>query len=116
MIGAAKSRHAGVGAATALVLALTAGTGCGSPAARHAPEQGHSGAHVAAVQPEPVAVSLPRVRGGLPWPVALQTAQGRYVIARSGVIRWLGPAAQRRRAPVSHPAGFVWVNQPSATW
>ncbi|HEY3036519.1 MAG TPA: hypothetical protein VGJ54_17910, partial [Streptosporangiaceae bacterium] len=105
MIGTAMSRRAGLGAATALVIALTAGTGCAGPAARHAPERGHPGALVAAVEPEPAGVTLPRVRGGLPSPIVLQTARGRYVIARSGVIRWLGPAAQHVRAPVRHPAG-----------
>src|SRR5438876_12449069 len=98
MIGAAMSRRARLGAATALVLALTAGTGCASPAAHHAPKRGHPGAQVAAVEPEPTAVSLPRVRGSLPRPVALHTADGVYVIARSGVIHWLRPAAQRTRA------------------
>lgn len=117
MVGAAMSRRAGLGSvATALAVALTAGTGCGSPAARHAPEQGHLGARVAAQEPKPVAVSLPRIRGGLPWPVALQTAQGRYVIARSGVIRWLGAAARHVRAPLRHPAGFVWVDRFAGTW
>ena len=115
MVGAAMSRRAGLGsAATALVLALTAGTGCGSPA-RHAPGHGRPRAQAAAVKPEPVTVSLPRVRGGLPWPVALRTADGAYVIARSGTMRLLRPA-QRARARVHHPAGFVWVNRPAGTW
>lgn len=116
MIGAAMSRRARLGAATALVLALTAGTGCASPAAHQAPKRGHPGAQVAAVEPEPTAVSLPRVRGNLPWPVALHTADGVYVIARSGVIHWLRPAAQRTRARVHYPAGFVWVDRFAGTW
>jgi hypothetical protein len=116
MIGAAMSRRAGLGAAAALVLALAAGTGCAGPAAHHAPERGHPGAQVAAVEPGPAAVMLPRVRGGLPWPVTLRTADGTYVIARSGAIRWLGPALQRRRASVRHPAGFVWVDRFAGTW
>jgi hypothetical protein len=116
MIGAARSRRAGLGAATALVLALAAGTGCAGPSAHHAPKRGHPGGQVAAVEPEPAAVWLPRVRGGLPWPVALHTADGRYVIARSGVIRWLGPAAPHSRAQVRHPAGFVWVDRFAGIW
>ena len=66
-------------------------------------------------EPRPVAVSPPRIVGGLPWPVALRTAHGRYVIPRSGVIRWLGPA-RHSRARVGHPAGFVWVNQAAGIW
>jgi len=117
MVGAARSRRAGLGStATALVLALAAGTGCGSPAPRHTPEHGHPGAQVAAPKPKPAAVSLPRVRGGLPWPVELRAADGRYVIARSGAIHRLRPAAQRTRTRVHHPAGFVWVNQAAGTW
>jgi hypothetical protein len=81
------SRRAGLGAATALVIALTAGTGCAGPAARHAPERGHPGAQVAAVEPEPAAVMLPRVRGGLPWPVTLRTTDEN--VNRMG---WLGCA------------------------
>jgi hypothetical protein len=117
MVGAAVSRRAGLGStATALAVALLAGTGCGSPAARHTPEHGHPRAQAAAQEPEPAAaVTLRRVRGGLPWPVALRTADGMYVIARSGAIHWLGPV-QRTRAPVHHPAGFVWVNQSAGTW
>jgi hypothetical protein len=116
MIGAAMSRRAGLGAATALVLALTAGTGCAGPATRHAPERGHLGVQVAAAEPEPAAVSLPRMRGGLPWPVALRTADGMYVIGRSGAIRQLRPAAPYSRSRAVHPAGFVWVNRPADTW
>jgi hypothetical protein len=103
-------------AATALAVALIAGTGCGGLAARPAPARWRPPPQVAAV-PKPVPVSLPRIRGGLPWPVRLQTARGTYVIARSGVIRWLGPARRPRRGPVSHPAGFVWVyGGPVGTW
>ena len=116
MIGAAMSRRAGLEAATALVLALTAGTGCAGPATRHAPERGHLGVQVAAAEPEPAAVSLPRMRGGLPWPVALRTADGMYVIGRNGAIRQLRPAAPYSRARAVHPAGFVWVNRPADTW
>ena len=116
MIGAAMSRRAGLGAATALVLVLAAGTGCADPAARHAPERGHPGAQVAAAEPEPAAVSLPRMRGGLPWPVALRTAVGMYVIGRNGAIHQLRPAAAYSRARAVHPAGFVWVNRPAGTW
>lgn len=65
---------------------------------------------------EPTVVTLPRVRGGLPWPITLRTADGMYVIARSGAIHWLRPALRRRRAPVGHPAGFLWVNWPAGTW
>jgi hypothetical protein len=115
MVGAALSRRAGLGfAATVLVLVLAAGTGCGSPA-RHTPEQGQPGARAAAANPEPAAVSLPRVRGGLPWPVTLRTAGGSYVIARDGAIRWLGPARPARPL-AGHPAGFVWVNRFAGTW
>lgn len=99
-----------------MVLVLAAGTGCAGPAARHAPERGHPGAQVAAVEPEPAAVSLPRVRGGLPWPVALRTAAGVYVIGRNGAIHQLRPAARHMPAPVHHPAGFVWVNRFAGTW
>ena len=116
MIGAAKSRCAGLGSATALLLALAAGSGCGSPPAHSTPEQGHSRVPVAAQRPLPVRVLLPRVRGGLPWPVALHTADGVYVIGRNGAIHQLRPAAQRPRAPVHHPAGFVWVNRFAGTW
>jgi hypothetical protein len=117
MVGAALSRRAGLGStAAALVLALMAGAGCGSPAARHAPQSGHLLAEVAAQEPRPAAVTLPRVRGGLPWPVTLRTAAGIYVIARSGAIHWLRPALRRPRAPTGHPAGFVWVNQSRGTW
>jgi len=51
------------------------------------------------VKPESAAVSFPCVRGGLPWPAELRTADGMFGIARSGAIRWLGPAAPRMRAP-----------------
>jgi len=117
MVGAAMSRRAGLGStATALVFALTAGAGCGSPAARHTPQHGHLRAQAAAQEPKSAAVTLPRVRGGVPWPVTLRTADGMYVIARSGAIHWLRPALQRTRAPAGHPAGFVWVNRPRDTW
>jgi hypothetical protein len=117
MVGAALSRRVGLGStATALVLALTAGAGCGSPAARHRPQHGHLHAQAAAQEPKPAAVTLPRVRGGLPWPVTLRTAGGMYVVARSGVIHWLRPALRRPRAPAGHPAAFVWVNRPGGTW
>jgi hypothetical protein len=116
MIGAAMSRRAGLGVAAALVLTLTAGTGCAGPVARHAPEQGHPGAQVAAAEPEPATVSLPRVRGGLPWPVALHTGDGVYVIGRSGAIHSLRPAASHARAQVHHPAGFVWVDRFAGSW
>jgi hypothetical protein len=117
MVGAAMSRRAGLGsAATALVLALTAGTACGSLPARHTLQQGHPPAQAAAQELKPAAVVLPRVRGGLPWPVTLRTADGTFVIARNGAIHWLRPALQRPRAPAGHPAGFVWVNQPAGTW
>lgn len=67
------SRRAGPGAAVAvLMVTLMAGTGCARLAARHAPEQGHPGVYAAAVEPKPAIVSLPRVRAGLPWPVALR--------------------------------------------
>jgi hypothetical protein len=55
------------------------------------------------------------VRGGLPWPVTLRIADGRYVIARSGAMRRLGPA-RPERAGASHPAGFMWVNRSAGTW
>ncbi|HEY5987653.1 MAG TPA: hypothetical protein VIV12_14955, partial [Streptosporangiaceae bacterium] len=116
MVGAALSRRAGLAyAATALVLVLMAGTGCGSPA-RHTPEQGQPRSPAAAAKPaNSPTVLLPRVRGGLPWPVTLRTAASRFVIARNGAIRWLGPA-QPARPQASHPAGFVWVNRSAATW
>jgi len=115
MVGAALSRRAGLGsAAAALVFALMAGTGCGGPAGQ-SPGQGQQRTQAAAVMPEPPGASLPRVRGGLPWPVTLRTAAGRYVIARSGAMRRLGPAGLER-ARASHPAGFVWVNRRSGTW
>jgi hypothetical protein len=106
MIGAAMSRRAGLGAATALVLVLAAGTGCAGPAARHAPERGHLGVQVAAAEPEPAAVSLPRVRGGLPWPVALRTGDGMYVIGRTGAIRQLRPAAPYSRSRAATRRGL----------
>jgi hypothetical protein len=81
------------------------------------PKHGHIHAHAAAAsEPKPAAVTLPRVQGGLPSPVVLRTAGGAYVIARSGAIHWLPGAAQRTRARVRHPAGFVWVNRPAGTW
>src|SRR5262245_50754654 len=87
MIGAAMSRRAGLKpAATALLVALVAGTGCASPVAHHAPAHGRSPVRVAAVEPKPIAVTLPRVHGGLPWPVVLRTANGVFVIALSGAI------------------------------
>jgi hypothetical protein len=55
------------------------------------------------------------MRGGLPWPVTLRTADGRYVIARSGAMRRLGPA-RPERAGASHPAGFVWVSRSAGIW
>jgi hypothetical protein len=111
------SSRAGLGsAATALALALTVGTGCGSPAARHTPQQGHPPAQADAVEPKPSAVTLPRVRGGLPWPVTLRTVGGTFVIARSGAIHWLRPTHESAPARASHPAGFVWVNRPGGTW
>jgi hypothetical protein len=116
MVRAAMSRRAGPGTAVAaLAITLMAGSGCGSPAARHAPEQGHLALFVAAVAPKPAIVSLPRVRGRLPWPVALRTADGTYVVARSGAIHWLRPAV-RPRAQVHHPAGFIWMNRHAGTW
>jgi len=109
------SRRAGLGsAAAALVVVLTAGAGCASPV-RHTPGHGHPGAQAAAAKPQPPIVSLPRVRGGVPWPVTLRTAGGMFVIGRDGAVRWLGPA-QPARAQVSHPAGFVWVNRSAGTW
>jgi hypothetical protein len=117
MVGAATSRRAGLGsAATALVFALTAGTGCGSLPARHTPPQGHPPAQATSAAPKPAAVTLPRVQGGLPWPVALRTADGTYAIARNGAMRWLRPAVQHARALGGHPAGFAWVNQPAGIW
>jgi hypothetical protein len=116
MIGAAMRRCAGLGSATALVFALAAGSGCAGPAARSMPEQGQPGASAVVPKPASARVSLPRVRGGLPWPVVLQTADSRYVIARSGAIHPLRAAAQRTRARVHYPAGFVWVNRLSGTW
>src|SRR5258706_2054200 len=82
MVGAAVSRRAGLGsAATALVLVLTAGAGCGSPV-RHPPVQGHPGAlGLPLPKPRPASVSLPRVPGGLPWPVTLRTSDGMFLIA-----------------------------------
>ena len=116
MVGAVR-RRVGLGlAATALVLALTAGAGCGSPAARHTPQHGQMRAQAAAEEPKLAAITLPGVRGGLPWPVTLRTAGGMYVIARSGTIHWLGPDLQRTRAPAGHPAGFVWVNPAGGIW
>jgi hypothetical protein len=115
MVGAAMSRRAGLGsAATALAFLLTAGAGCASPV-RHTPGQGHPGARAAAAKPQPAVLSLPRVRGGLPWPVTLRTAGGMFVIARDGAVRWLGPA-RPARAQAGHPAGFVWVNRSAGTW
>jgi hypothetical protein len=109
------SRRAGLGsAATWLVLVLTAGVGCAGPG-RHTPEQGHPRAQVAAAKLQPAIVWLPRVRGGLPWPVTLRTSAGVFVIARDGAIRWLGPG-QRARSQARHPAGFVWVNRFAGTW
>jgi hypothetical protein len=64
----------------------------------------------------PAVVPLPRVRGGLPWPVRLHTVDGVYVVARSGAIHWLQPPAPRARAQLHYPAGFVWVNRPASTW
>lgn len=117
MVGAAMRRRAGLGStATALVFVLTAGAGCGSPVARHTPQRGHLRAEVAAQEPKLAAVTLPRVRGGLPWPVTLRTVGGMFVIGRSGAIHWLRPALPRTRAPAGHPAGFVWVNQHGGTW
>jgi len=110
------SSHAGPGVAvTALVITLMAGSGCGTPA-RHAAERRHPGVLTAAVEPRPAIVPLPRVRGGLPWPVALRTADGTYVVARSGAIRWLQPGVQQTRAQVHHPAGFIWMNRHAGTW
>ena len=116
MVGAALSRRAGLGyAATALVLVFLAGTGCGSPA-RQTPKQGQPrGRAVAAQLAKSPTVLLPRVWGGLPWPVTLRTAAGRFVIARNGAIRWLGPA-EPARPQVAHPAGFVWLNRSAGTW
>jgi hypothetical protein len=115
MVGAAMSRRAGLGsAATALVLVLTAGAGCASPA-RRTPGPSHPGARPAAAKPQPAVVSLPRVRGGVPWPVTLRTAGGMFVIGRNGAVRWLG-AAQPARAHAGHRAGFVWVNRSAGTW
>src|SRR5260221_9984975 len=66
VVGAAMSRRAGPGAAVAvLMVTLMAGTGCASPEARHAPEQGNPGVYAAAVEPKPAIVSRPRVRAGL---------------------------------------------------
>src|SRR5258708_22367884 len=108
MVGAAMSRRAGLGsAATALVLVLTAGVGCGSPV-RRTPGHGHPGAQAAAAKPQPAVVSLPRVRGGVPWPVRLRTAGGMFVVARDGAVRWLGPPWPAR-APAGPPAGFLLV-------
>jgi hypothetical protein len=104
MVWAAMSRRAGLGsAATALAFVLAAGTGCASPA-RHAPVQGHPRARAAAARPQPAAVSLPRVRGGLPSPVTLRTADGIFVIAEAA------------RTQAGHPAGFVWVNRSADMW
>ena len=115
MVWAAMSRRAGLGsAATALAFLLTAGAGCAS-SVRHTPGQGHSGAQAAAAKPQPAVVRLPRVRGALPWPVTLRTADGMFVIVRDGAIRWLGPA-RPARAQAGHPAGFVWVNRSAGTW
>jgi len=117
MVGAAMSCRAGLGsAATALVFALAAGAGCGSPPARHTLERGHPLARAAAVEPDSAVVTLPRVPGGLPWPVTLRTAEGAYVIARSGAIHRLAPALQRPRHPVGHPKGFLWVNRSAGIW
>jgi hypothetical protein len=116
MVGAALSRRAGLGyTATALVLVLPAGTGCGSPV-RQTPKQGQPRVRAAAAKPakSPI-VLLPRVRGGLPWPVTLRAAGGRFVIARNGAVRWLGPA-RPSRAQVGRPAGFAWVNWSAGTW
>src|SRR5262249_30657737 len=90
-------------------------TACASPVAHHAPAHRRSPAQVAAVEPKPAAVTLPRVHGGLPWPVVLRTAGGVYVIARSGAIHRLRPV-QHTRTQARHPAGFVWVNRPAGTW
>jgi hypothetical protein len=116
MVWAAVGRRAGLrSAATALALVLMAGTGCTSPA-RHAPKQEQPRAQAAAAQPaRSRTVLLPRARGGLPWPVTLRDAHDRFVIARNGVIRWLGPA-RRARTQVGHPPGFVWVNRSAGTW
>ena len=117
MVGAAMSRRAGLGsAATALSFALVAGTGCASPAVHHALEHGRRHAPTIAQEPKSAVVTLPRVPGGLPRPVRLRTADGSYVIARSGVIHMLRPALRRPRATIGPPAGSVWVNWPAGTW
>jgi hypothetical protein len=48
--------------------------------------------------------------------VALHTADGMYVIGRSGAIHQLRPAAPHSRAQVRHPAGFVWVDRFAGIW
>jgi hypothetical protein len=102
----------------ATIAGLTVLTGCGSPGAgpvasgTHVRVRPH--VHIAALrQPAARPISLPRIKGGLPWPVVLYTNAGRYVIARDGVIRRLPTV---HRAAVSHPAGFVWVNWPAHAW
>lgn len=113
---AAISRRAGLGlAGTALTIALAAGTGCGS-SAPHMVLQGHPRAQAVAVEPEPVSLLLPRVPGGLPWPVKLSTADGSYVIARSGVIHPLPPTARHLHARVAYPAGSVWRLGLAGVW
>jgi hypothetical protein len=115
MIGAALSRRAAAWSMAA-ALALAAGAGCASRPVHRAAELRHPGARVVARQSESVRASLPRVGSGLPSPVMLRTADGAYVIARSGTIRRLPRTAQRTPAQVHHPAGFVWVKRSSGTW
>jgi hypothetical protein len=43
----------------------------------------------------------------------LSTGAGRYLIARDGLIRRMPPV---RRAPVRHPAGFIWATWPARAW
>jgi hypothetical protein len=118
MIGAAMSRRAGSRpAATALVLAfaLACAAGCASHPAPRPTDRAQPGALMVAQGSPLIPASLPHVHGGLPSPVVLRTASGAYVIGRSGAIRRIRPA-QRLRAQVHHPAGFVWVNRRAGIW
>jgi len=90
--------------------------GCASsadhPASRARPGSRPNLQVAALKRPVTGSASLPRIKGGLPWPVVLHTNAGRYLIGRDGVIRRLGMAPPR----ASGPPGLVWVNWPAHAW
>jgi len=114
MVRAARGRDAGLGlTATAVAFALTAVTGCGTPATQRTLARPRTAVPVADLALKPAAVSLGRVRGRLPFPVMLRAAGGPYLIARSGFIH-RRPVV--RHASIHYPPGSVWLTLGPHIW